>query len=52
MTEAEFFRDYWTRRFVHIAGPADKFSGLSPWEALNRTLEEHRFTPKRLRLVK
>ena len=52
VTEEEFFRDFWTKQFLHIPGPADKFSDLFPWHVLNRALEQHRFEPNRLRMVK
>jgi ribosomal protein L16 Arg81 hydroxylase len=52
MTEEEFFREYWTKKFVHIPGPETKFVDLFPWDALNKALEQHRFDPKRLHLVK
>jgi ribosomal protein L16 Arg81 hydroxylase len=52
VTEETFFREYWTKKFLHISGPAEKFSGLYNWETLNRALEEHQFTPDRLVLFK
>jgi ribosomal protein L16 Arg81 hydroxylase len=52
MTEDEFLSRYWGREFVHIPGRQDKFADYFPWEVLNRTLEEHRFHPKRLRLIR
>jgi ribosomal protein L16 Arg81 hydroxylase len=51
-TEAEFFRDYWTKKFLHIPGSPEKFSELFGWNVLNRALEEQRVDSKRLRLVK
>ena len=48
LSPEEFFRDYWTRQFLHIPGPIDKFSRFFPWEVLNKALEEHRFDAKRL----
>ncbi len=44
----DFFRDYWTRRFLHIPGEPGKFSGVYSWDALNTALENHRFDDKRL----
>jgi ribosomal protein L16 Arg81 hydroxylase len=52
VTQEDFFRDYWTRKFLHIPGQLDKFSHLFPWEVLNKALEENRFDPERLRLIK
>jgi ribosomal protein L16 Arg81 hydroxylase len=52
VTRGDFFRDYWTREFLHIPGPPDKFDRLFSWEILNRALEEHRFESNQLRLVK
>lgn len=48
----QFFNDYWTRQFLHLAGPSDKFEELFSWDVLNHVLETHRFTSTRLRLVK
>ena len=47
-----FFRDYWTKKFLHLPAQAGKFDALFSWDVLNRALEEHRFDSKRLRLVK
>ncbi len=44
----DFFREYWTRRFLHIPGEPDKFSGVYCWDALNAALENHRFDEQRL----
>jgi ribosomal protein L16 Arg81 hydroxylase len=52
VTKEEFFRDYWTKSFLHVPGATSKFSHLFSWEVLNRALEEHRFDEKRLRLVR
>ena len=52
MSLDEFLREHWTRRFVHIPGPPDRLARLFPWEVLNRALEEHRFGPDRVTLVK
>ena len=52
VSREDFFRNYWTKAFLHIPGPPDKFSRFFPWELLNRTLEEHTFDSRRLRLVK
>lgn len=47
-----FFREYWTKQFLHIPGPPDKLAHLYSWDVLNRALEEHRFGSKRLALVR
>jgi ribosomal protein L16 Arg81 hydroxylase len=52
VTRDDFLRDYWTRNFLHIPGQADKLSDLFPWPELNRALEEIRFEPRRLVLVR
>jgi ribosomal protein L16 Arg81 hydroxylase len=52
VTLEDFFRDYWTKKFLHVPGQPDKFSHLFPWEVLNKALEEGRFEPARLKLVK
>ena len=52
LSTEEFFQDYWTRKFLHIPGPPDKFSHFFPWEVLNRSLEEHRFDSQRLKLYR
>src|SRR5579862_1140076 len=51
-TPEEFFRDYWTRGFLHIPGQPGKFSHLYSWDALNAALENHSFDDRRLVLVK
>jgi ribosomal protein L16 Arg81 hydroxylase len=48
----DFFRNYWTKSFLHIPGVASKFQQLFPWDVLNRALEEQRFDERRLRLVR
>jgi ribosomal protein L16 Arg81 hydroxylase len=52
MSTDEFFSRYWTKQFLHVPGPADKFLQLFSWDVLNAVLEEHRLTSERLRLVK
>jgi ribosomal protein L16 Arg81 hydroxylase len=52
MSTEEFFGQYWTKQFLHLPGPADKFRALFSWDVLNTTLETHRFTTERLKLVK
>ena len=52
MTREEFFRDYWTKDFLHIPGEPSKFTHLFTWEVLSKALEEHRFDEKRLKLVR
>jgi ribosomal protein L16 Arg81 hydroxylase len=50
VTQAVFFRDYWTKSFLHLPGAASKFSHLFSWKVLNGLLEEHQFDEKRVRL--
>lgn len=52
MSTEEFFDKFWTKQFLHLTGPADKFQQFFSWDVLNASLEEHRFTSERLRLVK
>lgn len=52
VTEEEFFRDYWTRTFLHVPGPPDRFRHFYTWEALNQALEQQRLDPARLKMVK
>lgn len=52
LAPADFFRDYWTKKFVHVPGPSDKFAHFFPWEVLNKALEEHRFDSERLKLFR
>jgi ribosomal protein L16 Arg81 hydroxylase len=52
VTDEEFFRDIWGRKFFHVPGAPDKFSHFFHWHTLNRTLEQHQFTPQRLKVVK
>ena len=47
-----FLRDYWLRKFVHIAGRAGRFTSLLTWDELNGMLQQHRLTPPRLKLYK
>jgi ribosomal protein L16 Arg81 hydroxylase len=48
----EFLSRYWTREFVHVPGPPDKFARTYDWDRLNRTLEAEHFQAGRLSLVK
>jgi ribosomal protein L16 Arg81 hydroxylase len=52
MPEDDFLANYWTKQFIHIPGPADKFQDLFSWDVLNDTLADHRFAFPRLALVK
>jgi ribosomal protein L16 Arg81 hydroxylase len=47
-----FLADFWTKQFLHIPGAPEKFAHLFPWQVLNRTLEQHRFSMQRLVLFK
>lgn len=52
MSTGTFFEEYWTKRFVHIPGSADKLADFFSWDVLNRTLEQDRFSASRLVLFK
>jgi len=52
MSPEAFFKDYWTRNFLHIPGEPNKFSHYFPWTVLNKALEEGRFDGRRLGLVR
>jgi ribosomal protein L16 Arg81 hydroxylase len=49
---AAFLTNDYGQRFVHVPGPATKFSNLFPWPVLNDILEQHRLEPPRLRLTR
>jgi ribosomal protein L16 Arg81 hydroxylase len=48
---ADFIKDYWGQKFLHLPGPQGRFSSLFPWSVVNEMLETHRFVPPRLRLT-
>ena len=52
MTREVFFREYWTKSFLHIPGEPSKFTHFFTWEVLSKALEEHRFEERRLKLVR
>ena len=52
LNKSEFLSKYWNRRFLHLSGNADRFSGLSSWEHVNTILEQHMLQPPRIRVVK
>src|ERR1700749_4181245 len=41
LTRERFLAEYWTRKFVHIAGSKGRFSSILPWEELNYILAWH-----------
>jgi ribosomal protein L16 Arg81 hydroxylase len=51
LAAAEFFENYWGRKFLHQAGSPGRFSALFPWPVLNDMLETHRFVAPRLRMT-
>jgi ribosomal protein L16 Arg81 hydroxylase len=51
LAPADFIRDYWAKKFLHLPGPDGRFSSLFPWAVVNEMLETHRFVPPRLRLT-
>ena len=48
----EFLETQWGKMFAHFPGEPGKFSGLLPWDELNRLLRQHRLDVPRLRLVR
>ena len=48
----DFVSKEWGKQFVHLAGPAGKFSRLYDWERLNDVLAFQRIESPRLRLFK
>jgi len=48
----KFFSDYWTKMFLHIPGTTAKFADLYSWDVLSNVLNEHRFGPNRLGMMK
>ena len=52
LSEENFFTEFWGKKFLHLSGDAQKFSGLFPWQTLNNILEQHRLDFPRLRLAK
>jgi hypothetical protein len=41
LTRERFLAEYWTKKFLHLAGPKGRFTPLLPWEELNHILEWH-----------
>lgn len=41
LTRERFLAEYWTRNFLHLAGPKGRFTPILPWEELNHILEWH-----------
>jgi hypothetical protein len=41
LTRERFMAEYWTRNFLHLAGPKGRFTPILPWEELNHILEWH-----------
>jgi Cupin superfamily protein len=48
----EFLRAIWGQRMEMLTGPADRFTPLLPWVALNGILRRHRLEAPRLRLAR
>ena len=46
----DFLQHIFGKNYQYIPGPAGKFSGLLPWDALNLILRQHRLESPRLRL--
>jgi ribosomal protein L16 Arg81 hydroxylase len=36
-----FLAEYWTKKFLHLAGPKGRFTPILPWEELSHILEWH-----------
>ncbi len=49
---ADFLSSIWRQRFLHLRGLPGRFESLVTWHALSSLLEEHRFEPGQLRLVR
>jgi hypothetical protein len=41
LTRERFLAEYWTKNFLHLAGPKGRFTPLLPWEELSHILEWH-----------
>lgn len=41
LTRERFLAEYWTKKFLHIAGPKGRFTPILPWEELSHILEWH-----------
>lgn len=41
LTRERFLAEYWTKKFLHVAGPKGRFTPILPWEALSHILEWH-----------
>jgi ribosomal protein L16 Arg81 hydroxylase len=52
LAPADFIKDYWGQKFLHLPGPQGRFSSLFPWSAVNEMLETQRLVAPRLRLTK
>ncbi len=51
LAPADFIKDYWGQKFLHLPGPQGRFSSLFPWSAVNEMLETQRLVAPRLRLT-
>jgi ribosomal protein L16 Arg81 hydroxylase len=41
LTRERFLAEYWTKNFLHIAGPKGRFTPILPWDELSHILEWH-----------
>ena len=41
LTRERFLAEYWTKKFLHLAGPKGRFTPILPWEELSHILEWH-----------
>jgi len=50
LARARFLDEYWTKKFLHLAGQKGRFTPILPWEELNHLLEWHCPPQPQLRL--
>jgi ribosomal protein L16 Arg81 hydroxylase len=41
LTRERFLAEYWTKKFLHLAGPKGRFTPILPWDELSHILEWH-----------
>ena len=41
LSRERFLAEYWTKKFLHLAGPKGRFTPILPWEELSHILEWH-----------
>jgi hypothetical protein len=50
-TSQRFLDSQFGKTFAHFPGASGRFSGLFPWNELNRVLRQHRLDIPRLRVI-